>query len=585
MKIILHDHKQNQWLLFKSPLTVITARLLPDVQQALQRIDAAVAEGLYAAGFIQYEAAPAFDSALKAHPPTSPLLNFGIYKTVESWHPPVSCPTFSIGSWYPTVTSKDYHAAVKAIKSHISKGDTYQINYTFRLRSSFKGEPLDLFLNMLQAQGPHLAAFIQTETATYCSASPELFFYQEGDEITCRPMKGTIKRGCHYQEDKALRQHLLSSPKERAENVMILDMLRNDLGRICTPGKVKVKELFTIEKYPTLFQMTSTVTAHSQLSWPHIMTALFPCASITGAPKYKSTHLIAELESTPRGIYTGTIGYISPARRAQFNVAIRTVTIQENVAEYGTGSGIVWDSDPEQEYRECLLKAEILPRLERPQNFELLESMLWEPEQGIFLKELHLKRLKESAIYFDYPFDADRVEYVLNQATQHLNTPSKLRLTLSSLGNLSVEAHPLSEQNSGPINFIILPEPLHTHSPFIFNKTTYRIPYDQALHQARSYAPQIDDVLVRNLKGELTEFTTANLVIDLGGQLFTPPTKCGLLAGTYREYLLRQGKITEKVLYPTDLTAARSIWAVNSVRKIRKARLIARQPPLPATSS
>ena len=342
-------------------------------------------------------------------------------------------------NWQADIERESYNTAIEKIKDYIAQGKTYQVNYTMRLNSEFNGGEWDFFLHLAQTQNKY-AAYIDTGRYVICSASPELFFKLDGNKIYSRPMKGTAKRGRTTLEDKEQAEWLHNSIKNRAENVMIVDMIRNDLGRIAEIGSVQVPELFTIEKYPTLFQMTSTVQAKTNASLDEIFSALFPCASITGAPKVSTMNIIAELETTPRKIYTGSIGYISPNRKAQFNVAIRTALIdrENKTAEYGIGGGIVWDSTSADEYSEALLKARVLT--ERPQEFSLIETLLWTPEDGYFLREKHTARMQDSAEYFGFPFSREEFEHQLDQLAKHFNSPQRVRILLNKHGEFKAES-------------------------------------------------------------------------------------------------------------------------------------------------
>lgn len=577
--LYLHDATNQRWLRFRTPHEIIRVQHIDGVLPALRRIEQRITrDRLYAAGFISYEAAPAFDPAYQVHPLDEfPLLWFGLYsspRTVELPAPPAQ-PGYTLGGgsqWSPSVGWEEYDRAITYIKDRIANGKTYQVNYTMRLRAPFVGQPWGLFLELARSQ-PAYAAYIDTGRYVLCSASPELFFDWQDDRLACRPMKGTAARGRTLAEDQAQADWLYNSEKNRAENVMIVDMLRNDLGRIAQTGSVDVPRLFTVERYPTVWQMTSTVTAASQAGLPEIMQALFPCASITGAPKISTMRIIAQLEPTPRRIYTGCIGFITPQRRAQFNVAIRTVLIdrQSGQAEYGVGGGIVWDSTSAEEYEECQIKARLLTQ---PQPiFSLLESLLWTPEQGYFLLPYHLRRLADSAVYFNYPLDLGQVETSLAQAVAGLPAePHKVRLLVNRQGAVACQAAALSvDPRPAEATLLLSPVPISSADPFLYHKTTHRQVYEAARSACRG---ECSDVLLWNEHRQVTESDAANLVARLDGRLVTPPVACGLLPGSMRAWLLEQGQVQEQVIGIDDLPRCAELFLINSVRKWRPARLL-----------
>jgi para-aminobenzoate synthetase/4-amino-4-deoxychorismate lyase len=372
-------------------------------------------------------------------------------------------------------------------------------------------------------------------------------------------MKGTFKRGRTTREDKKHAELLLNSAKNRAENVMIVDMIRNDLGRIAEIGSVQAPELFTLEKYPTLFQMTSTVQAKTPASVGEIFSALFPCASITGAPKVSTMNIIAELETSPRKIYTGSIGYISPNRKAQFNVAIRTALIDRELktAEYGIGGGIVWDSTTADEYDEALLKASVLTEPSR--DFSLLETLLWTPEEGYFLREKHIERMRDSAEYFDFPYSNKGFETYLDQLVTNFKSPQRVRVLLNKFGDFS-SAQKDHHTQKKIFKVCLAERPVNSNDMFLFHKTTRREIYP-------SIPAGFDDILLYNENNELTEFAIGNLVAEINGKLYTPPISCGLLAGTYRAHLIETGKTKERVIHKSELGKFSRLFLVNSVRK------------------
>jgi len=573
-EILLHDATAG-WLHFREPCLILTAHRLAEVLPALHQAERLVERnGWYAAGFVSYEAAPAFDSALttRSLDDDFPLLWLALYPVpakLDALAPPAA-PS-RLGVWTPSIRREDYIDSIARIKEHIASGRTYQVNYTLRLRTAFSGDAYALFYDLVGAQVSGYSAFVDTGRYAVCSASPELFFERDGDLISCRPMKGTIKRGRTLAEDQAQARSLAGSEKDRAENVMIVDMVRNDLGRIAELGSVEVPSLFTEERYPTLWQLTSTVTARSRVSFTDLIAALFPCASITGAPKISTMRIIADLETAPRRIYTGAIGFLSPGRKAQFNVAIRTALVdrQLGLAEYGVGGGIVWDSTPHGEYEEALLKARVL--IERRPDFSLLETLLWTHSDGIFLPDRHARRMADSATYFGISTTREQIEAHLGRLAADLAaSPSsalgyaqRIRLLLAHAGALSHETSPLEAPSTKPLRVSLAAQPVNTSDVFLFHKTTHRAVYESA----RQPHPECDDVLLWNERGELTEFTLGNLVLELDGEQITPPVECGLLPGTFREWLLERGEVRERLITRDDLSRCGRIYRVNSVKR------------------
>lgn len=571
-RVVLHDAAQQRWLCFSDPCQIVQTGRLDEVQPALQFIERSTEEkGCCAAGFLSYDAASAFDPALQTRLTADvPLLWFGLYPapTVVDLPDP-DFGAYSLGETIPSVSRAEYSAAIARIKQYIRSGDTYQVNYTLRLRVPFEGDPWNLFLAMVRAQSPGYAAWVDMGRFAICSASPELFFRLDGERIDCKPMKGTVRRGRTPAEDRALAKWLQHSEKNRAENLMIVDMIRNDLGRVAETGTVGTSRMFEVERHPTLWQMTTSVTARCSRPISEIFSALFPCASITGAPKIRTAGIIAELESTPRGLYTGSIGFMRPGRSAQFNVAIRTAVVdrRSRQVEYGSGGGIVWDSVSDGEYEEALLKAKILK--ERRPQFSLLETILWTEHDSYFLIDRHLKRLSESADYFDFSFDQEELGTRLRaEAKQFGGTAQRVRVLVSRKGEIRIEAAPLVE-HSTPVRLGLAPAPIDSNDVFLYHKTTHREVYDLA-RQAR---PDCDDVLLWNERRELTESCIANVVFEIDGVLSTPPVDSGLLGGTYRAQLLEQGAIREQVTTLDDLDRCSRVFLINSVRKWQEAVL------------
>ncbi len=555
----------GRWIEFVDPVETIFTCRLSEVLPALRRVEEAVGRGLYAAGFVAYEAAPAFDPALRTREPGPlPLLWFGLYRECRELGPELDdLPEPSIPqNWQADTTEDEYAGAIARIKELIAAGDTYQVNYSLRLRGAFHGDPWAMFRDLIRAQPVPFAAFVDTGEHAICSASPELFFRLDGERIACKPMKGTAGRGLWWSDDERRGAALRESAKNRAENVMIVDMMRNDLGRIARTGTVEAPRLFEIERYRTLFQMTSTVTARTDAPVTDIFRALFPCASVTGAPKVHTMQIIAELEKAPRGIYTGAIGFIAPGRQAQFNVAIRTVHMnrQAATAEYGTGSGIVWDSSDRDEYDECRVKSAIL--LNPESEFSLLETMLWTAGSGYFLLREHLRRLSESARYFGFRIDLDEIDRRLSRAAAAFaGNRCRVRLLADGKGGIRIESAALKR---GPRtwNVALAAAPVDRDNRFLYHKTTNRAVYESA----RASFPDHDDVILWNDHEEVTESTIANIVIRRGNRLVTPPLDSGLLPGVYRQHLLEKGKIEEETIRVEDLARAERVFLINSVR-------------------
>ncbi len=570
---VLYDPEQQNWLRFENPLELIEVHDPAQVLPALQRIERLVEEeGRHAAGFVSYEAASAFDDAMQTRPAAGfPLLGFGIFASVERIHlePPEAADSPS--AWHAILQQAEFTTKVATIRSAIARGETYQVNLTFPLQSDFPGDPWPFFRRLVHDQQAMGAGYLQAGRWTICSVSPELFFVRDGDRLTMRPMKGTAPRGRSSLEDSQRAEELSRSPKNRAENIMILDMVRNDLGRLAPPGDVHTTAICTLEKYPTVWQMTSTVSARSDASYAEIFRALFPCASITGAPKIRTMQIIAELEPVPRRIYTGAFGWIAPGRQARFNVAIRTALIdrQSATAVYGVGAGITWDSDGGEEYRECLVKGEVLTR--SSEEFVLIETLRWTPRHGYFLLQEHIARLKASAEYFDFSFDAERLKgYLFTLAGRFPAAPQKVRLLLHRDGTLEGSFEPIASHPTLPLTLRLAEQPVDSRSVLLFHKTTLRGIYERCLEQRQD----ADEVVLWNERGEITEGTTANLVVELSGAWVTPPLESGLLPGTYRDFLLRRGTIKEQTLTPDDLRNSSRIYLINAVRKWRRARFL-----------
>jgi len=562
--VVVQVDRGRRWLRLREPVRVIDVRDAVDLVAALDEVEQFTRDqGGHAAGFVTYEAGLAFGLRTCAPPSGLPLAWFALFdgSDVTDIAAPAASAPYEVRSLVPSIDQTAFDHAFARIRHHIGVGDTYQVNYTFDLNGELRGDPFSLFADLAGTQRGRYSVFIQTDTHAICSASPELFFSRANGLIETRPMKGTARRGLTLADDNDAAARLRASAKERAENVMIVDMMRNDLGRIAETGSVTVPDLLRVERYPTVWQMTSTVSAHSSASLSQIFAALHPSASVTGAPKIRTMEIISELERRPRGVYTGAIGYVSPGGAAQFNVGIRTavVDLSTRALRFGVGSGIVWDSDPASEYQECLLKSAIFGR--RPRTFDLLETMRWTPAAGFFLLDRHIRRIHRSSMYFEYAWSEADVLRALDRSVAGKTDAQRVRLLLSRDGTVRVEAAPLGPRSVSPAKLGIAADPIDPAEVFLFHKTTEREVYT---HAAQA---DCDDVLLWTPNGDVTETTIGNIVVETGGRKVTPPVEAGLLPGTFREELIERGEIVEGRVTLEDVKAASRIWIINSVRE------------------
>jgi len=568
------------------PVGVIEARRPSEVAGAIDAAGSAAARGLWAAGFVAYEAAPGLDPELSVHVRAPddpfaelPLAWFALFERKEDL-PPLEPgrldPSGSAGSpWRPSVDRATYDAAVERIRELIAAGHTYQVNHTIRLRAMIQGDERGFYRDLCLAQRGGYAAFLDLGRYRVLSASPELFFRIDGERITTRPMKGTAPRGRWLAEDEEIAARLVASSKDRAENAMIVDLLRNDLGRICRTGSVEVERMLEAERFETVWQLTSTIEGdlRPEITLLDTFRALFPSGSVTGAPKVRTTRIIADLEDSARGPYCGAIGYLAPPGsgepRASFNVAIRTVVLdaQTRTAEYGVGGGITHDSSASGEYEEIVAKARVLTDV-RP-AFELFESLAHVPAEGFRHLDEHLERLAGSAGYFGFRFEPEAAAAALKRAVAEVTGPSVVRLMLARDGGLSTDVRDLPPADDA-VRVALDDEPVDPSDVWLFHKTTRRAPYERR----RERRPDVDDVLLVNDRGEVTESTIANLAVRLDGVWVTPPVDAGLLPGTYRNVLLREGRMTERPVTVDELRGAGELALVSSVRGWRPAALV-----------
>ena len=586
-------------LLFTDPHRVITADTPDAVLPAVDAMETALAAGHHLAGWIGYEAAAAFEPRLartiggqSQGLPSEPLVWMGVFDAPQRLDgrgltdllaaaDSGSRRQAHIEGLRFGMDRAGYGRVLARIADYLAAGDAYQVNFTLACLFDIVGDPLALYRDLRAAQPVPFAGYIDTGAWRVLSHSPELFLRRAGDRLTTRPMKGTAPRGRWPEEDAETARALSRDPKSRAENLMIVDLLRNDLSRVAETGSVAVDRLFHVERYQTLLQMTSTVSARVDrgVGLRDLLAGLFPCGSVTGAPKLRAMEIIAELETAPRGVYTGAVGCVAPGGDLALNVAIRTIVAdRDGRARMGVGGGIVADSRIDAEYDECRLKAAFLTA--RPADFELIETLLWTRTTGLFLLDHHLARLAASAGYFGFALDTDAVAARLRATADGLapDRAWRVRLLLARTGAVSVGAVPVAPVGRGaPVAVGLADQPVDSRDRFLFHKTTRRDHYDTALAEARQRWGCFD-VLFVNERGELTEGALTNLFVERDGRLLTPPVSCGLLAGTLRAALLASAdwSVAEAVLYADDLRTADRLWLGNSVRGLVPARLVGR---------
>jgi len=573
--------------LFQDPVEVLRCDRPDDLDRCLARLDAAGARGLYAAGYLAYELGYLLERKLAPLLPQDrdgPLLWLGLFEAPRRLDGPAAAawlqgqaePTqSSVRDLRLSVTRDAYLAALRRVKDYIAAGDVYQINLTFKCLFQCAGDALALYAALRERQQVAYGALLRLPDHDVLSLSPELLLQVVDGVALAKPMKGTAARGATPAEDEAERDWLRRDEKSRAENLMIVDLLRNDLGRVAEVGSVGVPELFAIESYPTVHQMVSSVTGRLRPGTTprRLIEALFPCGSITGAPKVRAMEIIRELELEPRGVYTGAIGMIAPNGDMMLNVAIRTAVIDRaGRGQMGVGSGIVYDSDPDAEFAECLLKARFLTD-EPP--FRLIETLRWTPAEGFYLLDRHFARLAASAAHFDFPCDLNEIERALENAVAGaLNSCLRVRLLLNHRGAPGVTATGIAvPDESAQMTFVVSDRPVDPEDAFLYHKTTRRELYESELARCQA-ATGCDEVVFLNVHGKLTEGSRTNLFVERGGRLLTPPLTCGLLSGTLRGALLDDPRreTQERPLTLADLDAADRIFLGNSVRGLRPAR-------------
>lgn len=580
------DRAADRSLLFLEPHEQLIAWTPEDLDELLRAIDRRLSAGAFVAGFFHYECGDRFvgiaAEPLATSPANEPIAWLGVFKApIEFDHSTGrtygTFPSAQMESLPPEVPisilvddieiqPKEYLARFERIQEYLHAGDTYQVNFTDRIRGIATSTPLAVYEYLLKQQPVPFAALINRPSGALLSFSPELFFRTSGRQITVRPMKGTWARGRNLAEDREAAYRLVHDEKNRSEHVMIVDLLRNDLGRICEFGSIKVENLFQAERYKTLFQMTSTISGKLRMDFTPsaVFRALFPSGSITGAPKRRTMEIIREIEAHPRGIYTGAIGYFGPDGESCFNVAIRTMEFSGDSFCFGVGGGITADSDPREEYNECCLKAAFLTRQVPP--FSLIETM--RASGGIPLLDLHMNRLAESAEYFDIRYDAQRLRYELTNAARECGSAKcRVRVELDATGLWKISTSPLNRV-SWHGRLLLAEEHVSSRDVFRHHKTTNRQVLDRQLALAR--AAGFDEVMFLNEYAALTECAISNIFLRVKGRWMTPALVCGVLPGVYRTTLLNcLGSVVESELYLEDLKAAERIVLCNAIRGVR----------------
>jgi para-aminobenzoate synthetase/4-amino-4-deoxychorismate lyase len=587
------DANNSRSYLFLDPVETIVVRAVDEIPLMFEQIESALAAGMHVAGYVGYECGEHFalsgNRVVSSHEEDAlPLAWFGVYGQpigfdhvagefigetpveVHGEQTPVSALNEDAQELLLDIAEADYIRSIERIKRYIEAGDTYQVNFTDAVTVRLPHSAAATFAALAAAQPVAYSALLRVGEWHILSHSPELFFRVEASgRIVTRPMKGTMPRGFDVDGDVAQAAQLAADEKNRAEHIMIVDLLRNDLGRICRMGSVQVEELFSVERYRTLLQMTSTISGQMKpdLGWYKVFEALFPSGSITGAPKIRTMEIIRELERQPRGVYTGAIGHIAPTGEAGFSVAIRTLVAKDGVARMGVGGGIVADSVPEAEYRECQLKASFLTSSRA--EFQLIETMLCD-DGHIELLPLHLDRLAASAAYFDFAFERRAIEEQIATVVQRLprNARSRVRMLLDASGQLTF-SHAPQVEGSAVIAVRLAAAKVNSGDVFLHHKTTRRALYDREL--ALAHEDGFDEVLFLNERGELTEGAISSLFVRIGGRLITPPLTCGVLPGVLRQHILATDPTAEeRVLLPNDLYIADAVFLGNSVRGLRR---------------
>ena len=546
---------------FTQPIKELKTRDVSEVSDLLAQVESYQEQGYYVVGYVSYEAAPAFEEKLAVHKApllAEYLLYFTVHDRVETSPIPLTYEEVDLPSkWREQTSAEDYKKAISQIHHHLRQGDTYQVNYTVQLKQNLSANPFAIYNRMVVEQEAGYNAYVEHDDMAVISMSPELFFEQNDRELTTRPMKGTTQRGVTDQEDLAQASWLEQDPKNRSENMMIVDLLRNDMNRISEVGSEHVERLCQVEQYSTVWQMTSTIKSQLRpdVDLVAIFRSLFPCGSITGAPKIATMEIIRDLEPQPRGVYCGTIGLLLPNGRRIFNVAIRTIQLHQGKAIYGVGGGITWDSTWESEYREVHQKAAVLYR--KQARFKLISTGKIS-QKNLLFEDQHLERLTKASRYFAFPFDPKKLRQKIEEECQVCddNQDYRLRIITSKSGEMEVSRQILAPLSPSFCKAKLCLQEADLQTPFTYFKTTHR-PHLSLGEQ---------EIIYHNVAGELLETSIGNLVLKIAGELYTPPTSLGILPGIYRQHLLETGQVKEKIMTLEDLNQAEAIYGCNAVR-------------------
>jgi aminodeoxychorismate synthase, component I len=554
---------------FTQPIKELKTRDLSEVADLLAQVESYQEQGYYVVGYVSYEAAPAFEEKLAVHKApllAEYLLYFTVHDRVETSSIPLTYDDIDLSSkWQEVTSAEDYEKAIAQIHHHLRQGDTYQVNYTVQLKQDLNANPFDIYNRMVVEQEAGYNAYIEHDEMAVISMSPELFFEQNDRELTTRPMKGTTQRGVTDDEDLKEAAWLEQDPKNRSENMMIVDLLRNDMNRISEVGSEHVERLCQVEQYSTVWQMTSTIKSQLRpdVDLVAVFRSLFPCGSITGAPKIATMEIIKNLEPQPRGVYCGTIGILLPNGRRIFNVAIRTIQLHQGKAIYGVGGGITWDSTWESEYREVHQKAAVLYR--KQARFQLITTGKIS-QKSLLFEEQHLERMTKASRYFAFPFDSEYFRQKIEEECQACASYQdyRLRISLSKSGEIELSRQILTPLSPSFCKAKLCLQEADLNQSFTYFKTTHR-PHLSLGEQEKIY---------HNKSGELLETSIGNLVLKIAGKLYTPPISLGILPGIYRQHLLETGQIEEKVLTLADLNQAEAVYGCNAVRGLYELEVI-----------